>query len=140
MSVKKRTAVLAVLIVFLIGAAAGILFVLPGFQKRTDVCLQDFSVSRDGSVMTVKTSLYGSMGFIRAIETKQIVKEIHCSFYRAFGGLNSSFGAENRFEIKLEDSTEKIYFDRGSEPDVLVLERDADTGAWAPVYPHLPQS
>ena len=137
MRMKK---ILPVLLAFLIGAAAGILFVLPGFQKRTDVCLQKFSASEDGSVMTVQTSLDGSMGFIRAIETKQIGKEIHCSFYRAFGGLNSSFGAENRFEIKLEDSAGRIYFDRGSEPDVLVLERDADTGAWVPVYPHLPQS
>ena len=136
---KQHKAALAVLMAFLVGAAAGIWFVLPGFQKRTDVCLQKFSVSEDGSVMTVQTGLYGSMGFIRAMEAKQTGSEIHCSFYRAFGGLNSGFGSENRFEIKLEDSAENIYFDRGTSPDVLVLERDGDSGAWAPVYPHLPQ-
>ena len=129
-----------VFLVFLIGAAAGIQFVLPGFQKRTDVCLQDFAVSDDSSVMTVKTGLFGSMGFIRAIEASQTGPEIHCSFYCAFGGLNSSFGAENTFEIPLEDSSERIYFDRGGEPDVLVLERDAETHTWAPPYSHLPQS
>ena len=136
MRMKK---ILPVLLAFLIGAAAGILFVLPGFQKRTDICLQKFSVSEDGSVMTVQTDIMGSMGFIRAMETKQIGNEIHCSFYRCFGGLNSGFGSENRFDIQLDDSAERIYFDRGSSPDVLVLERDPDTGAWAPVYPHLPQ-
>lgn len=137
MRMKK---ILPVLLAFLIGAAAGILFVLPGFQKRTDVFLQDFSVSGDGSVITVQTFLIGSMGFIRAMETKQTGNEIHCSFYSCFGGLNSGFGAKNRFEVRLEglaNSAESIYFDRAGL-DQLVLERDAGTGEWAPVSP-LPQ-
>ena len=132
MRMKK---ILPVLLAFLIGAAAGILFVLPGFQKRTDVYLQDFSVSEDGSAITVQTFTIGSMGYIRAVESKQIGNEIHCSFYSCFGGLNSSLGAKSRFEIRLEDSAksaESIYFDRAGL-DQLVLERDAGTGAWAPV-------
>lgn len=130
----------SVLLGFLIGVSAGILFITPGFQKRTDVYLQDFSVSEDGSVITVQTFPMGSMGFVRAMEVKQIGKELHCSFYRTFGGLNSSFGAENTFEIRLEDSAksaESIYFDRAYF-DQLVLERDADTGVWTSVSP-LPQ-
>lgn len=137
MRVKKF---LTVLLTFLIGVAAGILFVTPGFQKRTDVYLQDFSVSEDGSVITVRTFPIGSMGFIRAMETKQTGNEIHCSFYGCFGGLNSSIGAKNRFEIKLEGlvgSAESIYFDRAYS-DQLVLERDADTGVWTSISP-LPQ-
>lgn len=129
-----------VLLAFLIGAAAGILFVLPGFQKRTDVYLQDFSVDQDGSTITVQTFTTGSMGFIRSMETKQTGDELHCSFYRCFGGLNSGFGAKSRFEIRLEglaSSAESIYFDRAGL-DQLVLERDAGTGEWAPVS-HLPQ-
>lgn len=137
MRMKK---ILPVLLAFVIGAAAGILFILPGFQKRTDVYLQDFSVSGDGSVITVQTFPMGSMGFVRAMEVKQIGKELHCSFYRTFGGLNSSLGAKSRFEIRLEDSAksaESIYFDRAYF-DQLVLERDADTGVWTSVSP-LPQ-
>ena len=134
--VKK---ILPVLLAFLIGAAIGILFILLGFQKRTDVCMQKFSVSQDGAVITVQTDLMGSMGFIRAMEAKQIGGEIHCSFYCCFGGLNSGFGSKNRFDIPLDDSVERIYFDRGTEPDVLVLERGPETGAWTPVYPHTPQ-
>ena len=127
-----------VLLAFLIGVSAGVLFVLPGFQKRTDVFLQDFSVSRDGSTVTVETFSVGSMGFIRSMEAKQIGGEIHCSFYGAFGGLNSRFGAKSRFEIQVDDSAERIYFDRGTGSDQLVLERDAGTGLWTSPSP-LPQ-
>ena len=130
----------SVLLGFLIGVSAGILFITPGFQKRTDVYLQDFSASGDGPVITVQTFTTGSMGYVRAMETKQVHNEIHCSFYCAFGGLNSGFGAKNRFEIRLEgpaSSAESIYFDRAGL-DQLVLERDAGTGEWAPASP-LPQ-
>ena len=126
------------LLAFLIGAALGALFVTPGFQKRTDVYLQKFSVSEDGSAVTVQTFTTGSMGYIRAMEAKQIGDEIHCSFYRCPGGLNSSLGAKNTFEIPLDHPTERIYFDRGTSFDQLVLERDAGTGEWAPVS-RLPQ-
>lgn len=129
---------LPVFLALLIGAALGILFVLPGFQKRTDVYLQDFSVSEDGSVITVQTFPIGSMGFIRAMEAKQMGDAIHCSFYRTFGGLNSRLGAKTAFEIRLDHPTERIYFDRGTSFGQLVLERDADTGAWASASP-LPQ-
>ena len=123
---KKFIPVLVLLIVL----AGGVLFVLPGFEKRTDVCLQDFSVSEDGSVMTIKTALLGSMGFIRDIETERVGNEIHCSFYRAFGGLNSGIGSKNMFEIELDDFAEKICFDRGTGADIIVLERDTTAGAW----------
>lgn len=132
--------ILPIVLAFLIGAAAGMLFITPGFQKRTDVYLQKFSVSDDGAVITMQMFTVGSMGYIRAMETKQIGDGIHCSFYCCFGGLNSSFGAKNRFEINLEEfanSVESIYLDRAGL-DQLVLERDAGTGEWAPVS-FLPQ-
>ncbi len=129
---------LPIFLALLISAALGILFILPGFQKRTDVYLQDFSVSGDGSAVTIETFLTGSMGYIRAMEAKQIGDEIHCSFYRTFGGLNSRLGAKTTFEIRPDHPTQRIYFDRGTSFDQLVLERDADTGAWASVSP-LPQ-
>lgn len=137
MSWKK---LIPIVLALLIGAAIGTLFITPGFQKRTDVYLQDFSVSEDGSVITLKAFTIGSMGYIRAMETKQVRNEIHCSFYCCFGGLNSSFGAKSRFEINLEDfakSAESIYFDRAGL-DQLVLERDAETGEWRPAS-SLPQ-
>ena len=55
---KKYMPVLVTLVLF----AAGILFVLPGFQKRTDVYLQDYFVSGENPVIIVKTFPAGSMG------------------------------------------------------------------------------
>ena len=130
--------ILPIVLAFLIGAAAGALFVMPGFHKRTDIDLQKFSVSDDGSIVTVQTFPEGSMGFIRAMEAKQFGDEIHCSFYSCFGGLNSSFDAKSRFEIQADDSAEKIYFDRGMSFDQLILERDAGTSVWVSPSP-LPQ-
>ena len=123
---KKYMSILAVLIII----AAGALFVSSGFGKRTDVCLIDFSVSEDSSVITIRTSLSGSMGYIRDIKTEKVNDAIYCSFYSTFGGLNSNIGAKDSFEIKLNDSTAKIYFDRGRGADLLVLERDAATNVW----------
>lgn len=122
---KKCMLILAVLII-----VVGALFVASGFAKRTDVCLTDFSVSEDGSTIAIKTSLSGSMGYIREIKTEKVDEAIYCSFYSTFGGLNSNIGAKNSFEIKLNDSSAKIYFDRGEESDILMLERDTETNVW----------
>ncbi|MBD5472378.1 MAG: hypothetical protein HDR20_05620 [Lachnospiraceae bacterium] len=123
---KKYVSILVVLIII----AVGTLFVSSGFNKRTDVYLTDFSVSEDGSTITIKTSLAGSIGYIRKIKTEKVDDAIYCSFYSTFGGLNSNIGVKNSFEIELNNSTVKIYFDRGTESDILVLERDKATNVW----------
>ena len=125
---KKCVMVLAVL-----SGIAGLgLFVGSGFTKRTDVVLVGYSVSADGSSMTLETSVAGSMGYIRDIETEQLDHTLYCSFYTAFGGCNSRIGAENRFEIELEDSCTAVCFDRGKEEAALVLQKDETTGMWVP--------
>ena len=73
---KKYMSISAVLIII----AVGTLFVSSGFNKRTDVNLIDFSVSEDGSTITIKTSLSGSMGYIRDIKTEKVDDAIYCSF------------------------------------------------------------
>ena len=118
------------LIVILLFIVVGALFVSSGFETRTDVYLHNFSVSGDGSVITIETSLSGSMGYIRAIKTEKVNDAVYCSFYCAFGGLNSSIGAKSRFEIKLDGYSAKIYFDRGKEADDLVLEKDTAANIW----------
>lgn len=115
---------LSAILVFAVGA---------GFRTRPDVCLQDFSVSDDGAVVTLRTSLMWSMGFIRDIRAVYAGDSIYCSFYRCFGGLNSGFGSKNTFDVAAGDGVSNIYFDRGEgEPGELVLTRDG-TGAWASV-------
>lgn len=123
---KKYVLILAVLMIVAVGAS----FISSGFEKRTDVYLLNFSVSGDGSVITIETTLSGSMGYIRDIETERVNDAVYCSFFSAFGGLNSSIGAKSRFEIKLDDSSAKIYFDRGKGPADLVLKKDPATNAW----------
>lgn len=124
---KKYLSLIAILMIIVCGT----LFVSSGFKTRTDIHLLDFSVSEDGSVMTIKTSPSGSMGYIRAVKTEKVNDAIYCSFYCAFGGWNSSIGAKDRFEIQLDASSAKIYFDRGRDADALVLEKDAAANVWA---------
>ena len=66
----KKFTLLSVALTLVIIAAG--LFLSSGFEKRTDVHLQDFSLSEDGSVITIKTALSGSMGFIRDMKTETI--------------------------------------------------------------------
>ena len=124
---KKFWVTLSILIVLAAGALLISAGISAGFQKRSDVHIADFSVSEDGSVITIKTALSSSMGYIRAIETERVNDEVHCSFYNCFGGLNFGFGSKNCFEIPVDDSCAGIYFDRGSEGESLVLERDPAT-------------
>ena len=126
LNIKKYVLILAVFIIVAVGA----FFISSGFKKRTDVYLINFSVSGDGSVITIETTLSGSMGYIRDMKTERINDAVYCSFYSAFGGLNSSIGAKSRFEIKLDDSSAKIYFDRGKGPADLVLEKNTATNVW----------
>ena len=123
---RKYLSVFAVLIIIVVG----LLFVSSGFKKRTDVCLADFSVSEDNSVITLQTLLSGSMGYIRTMKAERDNDVIHCSFYSTFGGLNSSIGSKSSFEIPLDDSLKKIYFDRGNGEEYLVLEKDTVTNVW----------
>lgn len=83
----------------------------------------------------METSLSGSMGYIRAIKTEKADDAVYCSFYCAFGGLNSSIGSKNHFEIKLDESSRKIYFDRGKDADDLVLEKDTAANVWVEKRP-----
>lgn len=70
------------------------------------------------------------MGYIRDIKTECNGDAVYCSFYTAFGGLNSNIGAKSKFEINLDDTSTKIYFDRCEAGSVLVLQKDEATNTW----------
>lgn len=122
--------VLTVLLLLLILAAMA-LFIGSGFSKRTDVHLGDFLVSEDGSSLRIQAGPSGSMGYIRGISVQRKGSGLYCSFYSAFGGLNSKLGAKNSFDIPLEDSCTEVYFHRGGDQFDLVLQKDPATGTWA---------
>ena len=106
-------------------------FVGTGFLERMDVLLYDYSVSEDGTELTFSAGIMSSMGFIRGYKDNGGgVKPHYLTFYSTFGGLNSSFGAKNEFVLELDKDDSEIYFKRANGGYELVLQKNAETGAW----------
>lgn len=106
------------------------LFFGTGFTKRSDVWLVDHHVSEDGSVLTLKIAVAGSMGYIRDYNIKQEGDNKYLVFYSCFGGSNSNIGAKSEFEVEIEPACDEIYFYNGDGGYKLVLQRDAATNEW----------
>lgn len=101
-----------------------------GFNKRTDVYLVDYSVSENGSEITLQVGVAGSMGYVRSfLNDTNEVDIMEMQFYSAFGGLNGSIGAKSEFTILLNPECREIYFYHDDEFD-LVLQKNQDTGEW----------
>ncbi|MEF2799585.1 MAG: hypothetical protein U0N50_05970 [Christensenellales bacterium] len=107
---KNRKVIFVVMIVILT-AAMGFLC-LGG--KRDDVMIEDFSVSADGSEMTLKAGIAGSAGYLRKAKVRydDEYKTVMVDFYSTFG-INNPVGAEDTFVIPLKPDSENILFNRG---------------------------
>ena len=106
---KNRKVIIIVMIVILT-AAMGFLC-LGG--KRDDVMIEDFSVSADGSEMTVHAGVFSSAGYLRKINVSYDDHAVMVDFYSTFG-INNSAGAKNEFVIPLKPDSENILFNRGN--------------------------
>lgn len=122
---KNRKVIFIVMIVILT-AAMGFLC-LGG--KRDDVMIEDFSVSADGSEMTLKAGIAGSAGYLRKAKVRydDEYKTVLVDFYSTFG-INNPVGAEDTFVIPLKPDSENILFNRGDNY-YAALAKDAD-GRW----------
>ena len=122
---KNRKVIFVVMIVILT-AAMGFLC-LGG--KRDDVMIEDFSVSADGSEMTLKAGIAGSAGYLRKVKVRydDEYKTVLVDFYSTFG-INNPVGAEDTFVIPLKPDSENILFNRGNNY-YAALAKDAD-GRW----------
>ena len=80
--------------------------------KRDDVMIEDFSVSADGSEMTVHAGVFSSAGYLRKINVSYDDHAVMVDFYSTFG-INNSAGAKNEFVIPLKPDSERICFNRG---------------------------
>ena len=121
------TALITALVVLL-----GSYFIGSGFSKRTDVVLVDYSISEDGTEITLNTTIPTSMGYIRGFKDNGGgVKPHYLTFYSTFGGLNSSFGAKHEFELELDKTDTEIWFNRADGGYELVLQKNVETGEWA---------
>ena len=105
---KNRKVIFVVMIVILT-AAMGFLC-LGG--RRDDVMIEDFSVSADGSEMTLKAGIAGSAGYLRKAKVRYDDHAVMVDFYSTFG-INNPVGAEDTFVIPLKPDSENILFNRG---------------------------
>jgi len=125
--IKKILIILLAVVIVL----SALYFVGTGFMERTDVYLGEYSVSKDGTVLTFYAGVMSSMGYIRAYKDEGGgVKDHYLTFYSTFGGLNSSLGAKNDFTLELDEDDSEIYFKRGNHSYKLVLVKNLETGVW----------
>ncbi len=124
---KKKVFVILTIIAFIVG----VFFIGSGFLKRTDVFLNDYSVSEDGRTISLDAQSASSMGYIRGFKDNgDGVKTHYLDFYSTFGGLNSSFGTASTFVLEVEPEDTEIYFSRPNGGYELVLIKADDTGEW----------
>lgn len=106
-------------------------FVGSGFAKSVDVALYDYTVSEDGTEITLNTFNWSSMGFTRGFKDNGGGEKPHyLIFYSTFGGLNSRLGAKSEHILTLGKDDSEIYFNRAGGGYQLVLQKDKDTGEW----------
>lgn len=113
-------------------AAAAVLIVLAVCflilgGKRDDVMIEDFSVSADGSEMTVHAGVFSSAGYLRKINVSYDDHAVMVDFYSTFG-INNPVGAEDTFVIPLKPDSENILFNRGN--DYYAAFAKGEDGRW----------
>ena len=106
-----------------------LLFVYSGLGRRTDVYVAEAVPSVDGKTLTMHTGIWSSMGYTRAVRTKQVGDTLRCTFYTAFGGLNSKIGAQNVFTVPVDGCTQIAFFRGDGQWDIVLL-KDPITGEW----------
>lgn len=105
-------------------------FIGTGLNENTNVVLMDYSVSKDGTEVTLNVGVV-SRGYIRGFKDNGGgVKSHYLTFYSTFGGINSSLGAKNSFRLELGPDDTEIYFNRANKGYELILIKDKVTGEW----------
>lgn len=123
----KRRIIFIVVVIMLVALVWGI---GSGMMMRTDVYLERFTVSEDGKEITLEVAVTSSAGYVRAVADRSDSPERQeLYFYSAFGGLNGSIAATDKFVIPINNDCEEIYFYQigGFE---LVLKKDPATNEW----------
>ena len=123
----KKPVRIAIIALAVIIALMTMYLVAPGFTKMGNVFIVDFSVSEDGSEMTVTVGVSSSIGYVRKVsEHQQQGGKLYLDCYSAFGGINGSWGAKNEYTIQLDDDTEMIAIYRSPNCYDPVLKKGED--------------
>lgn len=113
--------VIALICIYLIGS---------GFTKNSSVYIGEYSVSEDGTEITVNVGVASSAGYIRkVIVHQQEAGKMYIDCYSAFGGINGRIGAKTVFTLSLNDDTNRIAIYRGNNHYEEVLWKDT-SGVW----------
>ena len=120
----------AVLIIGIIAAVFLIYFIGSGFMKNSSVYIENYTVSADGTEITIHTGVASSMGYIRNVSIhQQQGGKLYLDCYSAFGGMNGSIGAKDTFTFRLNKETSIIAIYRNTDCYEEVLKKSAD-GSW----------
>jgi len=120
-----------IIILVVVLLAVGVYFCATGLNENPNVVLLSYEVSEDDSKITFQAGVATSIGYIRGFKDEGGgVKPHYLTFYATFGGINSSFGAKNTFELNLAPDDREIYFNRADGGYELVLYKDDITGMW----------
>ncbi len=104
-------------------------YVSTGFVKRTDVAIVDFTLSPDGTQMTIRTGVMSSAGYVRDISVKKDGDVLKLSFYKTFSGINNKHGAKNEFTFELPDNINEIHVYRDRYNYSVALAKNI-SGQW----------
>ena len=128
---KKYKRIVAIVLTIVV-ALAGLYLIAPGFAKQGNAYIADYSVSEDGTEMTITVGVSTSIGYVRKVsEHQQHGGKLYLDCYSAFGGINGSWGAKNEYTIQLDDDTEMIAIYRSPDCYDPVL-KQGDDGVWVP--------
>lgn len=123
---KKITVITLAIVV----ALAAFYVIAPGFTKQGNAYIADYSVSEDGTEMTITVGVFSSIGYVRKVsEYQQHGGKLYLDCYSAFGGINGSWGAKSEYNIRIDKDTEMIAIYRSSDCYDPVLEKD-ENGEW----------
>ena len=106
-----------------------VLLVLSTGGKISGIMILDYATSEDGSKMTLRVGVSSSIGYTRAMKSKDVGDQKRITFYSTYG-LNSSLGAKSEFQIDLAPNIKEIYFDSGNGEYKLMLQKDEETNQW----------
>lgn len=114
----------------MLAAMFAIYFFGTGFMRNTSVYVEDYTVSDDGTEITITFFDASSMGYIRRVSVhQQDGGKLYLDCYAAFGGLNGKIGARNTFTLPLDRDTEIIAVYRAPGCYAQLLVKDTD-GIW----------
>ena len=114
----KKLIYCLIAVILLIAAILGILYLSSGFSTRTDVGLLDISYNSAEETLTLNTTLFSSMGFIRKATVKHNGEKIYVSAHSA----EESIAAYIKYGCVFAEEPDPAHIE--NEPFDLQLEYD----------------